>query len=100
MVLLVDLHEILLHRFHHQYFQTIAIHDPVMINHQVERKMFSDDSVLMELFVVVEMVDVNEYEVEWVVQILLEGMAMMDDNMIVAFENEDGECFERQLNQQ
>jgi hypothetical protein len=39
----IDLHEILRHRYHHQYSQIIAIHDQVMLNHQVEIEMSSEN---------------------------------------------------------
>lgn len=91
----MDLLEILLHRFHHQYSQIIAIHDRVMLNHPTERRMFCNDSVVVEWFVVVVMVDVNVYEVESVEQTQVGAMVMMDDNKIEAFSIQ---CFERQLN--
>lgn len=66
-----NLHEILLHTFHHLYFQVIAILDQVMVNHRVEKNCmfyYSVEYVLLELFVVVVAVvvkmDVNDNEVE------------------------------------
>jgi hypothetical protein len=41
----------------------------------------------MELIVVVEMMDANEYEVESVEPIPMKEMVMHDDNMIVALRN-------------
>ncbi len=62
-LLLIRLHGILPHRYHHQYFRIIAIPDQVMVNHPVEKNLSFEDSVLMVRFVVVERVDAIEFEV-------------------------------------